>query len=158
MARAPTPSTSKTSITAVVDYVVRPSTPQEILEEVFEDAKYGPYVFKYTKEKPHVKMVEDEPFMVRKLYKHFLDPYGFSRPIPRPPLPCWFCASADVRFNLDTLINNKPQRIVETCSCSCCPFSHIQCRPEIRCKAENDWHRRERIRHERLARKHGWNI
>ena len=145
--------TSLTSVMAVKDVKVRCKSP---LCEVFEDPKYGPYVYKLSEEMGEIAIIDGDEYMVKKVHKKYLDPYGFSRPIPRPPPPCWFCASADVSFNRGTLINNEPRQIVGTCSCSCCPFSHIQCRPEIRCKAENDWYRRERIRHERLARKYGW--
>ena len=115
MAQAATPSLSQTSTTAVVNFRTRPATPQELLMEIHEDKKLGPYVFKYAKEEPSVKMIDEEPFMVRRLYKHYIDPYGFTRPIPRQPLPCWFCASADVRSNFDTLTNNESQQIVKTC-------------------------------------------
>ena len=107
MAHPPTPSTSQTSTAAVVDYRTRPATPHELLTKVHEDERLGPYVYKYAKEEPFMKVIKDEPFMVRRLYKHYLDPYGFTRPIPRQPLPCWFCASADVRPKLDTLTTDE---------------------------------------------------
>ena len=107
MAHAITPASSKTSTTAVVNYRSRPATPDELLEKVYKDEKLGPYIYKYAKEEPFVEVFEDEAFMMRRLYKHYLDPYGFSQPVPRQPLPCWFCSSAEVRSKMHTTTANE---------------------------------------------------
>ena len=90
-------TTSLTSIMAVKDVKVRCKSP---LCEVFEDPKYGPFVYKFSEEIGEIATIDGEECYVRKVHKKYLDPYGFSRPIPRQPLPCWFCASADVRSKL----------------------------------------------------------
>ena len=103
--------TSLTSVMAVKDVRIRCKSP---LCEVFEDPKYGPYIYKLSEEMGEIAIIDGDEYLVRKIHKKYLDPYGFSRPIPRQPLPCWFCSSADVRSKFDTLTNNEFQEIVIT--------------------------------------------
>ena len=86
--------TSMTSVLAVKDHPIerRCSSP---LCHVHEDDNLGPFVYKFSDEPEFVKTIKGKDYLMKPLYKKLLDPYGFTRPVPRPPPPCWFCSSAD---------------------------------------------------------------
>ena len=85
--------TSMTSVLAVKNFDTRSC--DSPLCKVYEDEKLGPYVYEHVG-KEYIKTIDGEDFLVKKLVKKLLDPYGFTRPPPRPPSPCWFCSSVDV--------------------------------------------------------------
>ena len=85
-------TTSMASVMAVKDFEVRCRSP---LCDVHQDKKYGPFVYEFGEDAGKVVLLDGEEHFVRKVYKKFLDPYGFSQKPPKIKEVCHNCGQED---------------------------------------------------------------
>ena len=85
-------TTSMASVMAVKDFEVRCKSP---LCDVHEDKKYGPFVYEFGEDSGEVATLDGEEYYIRRVYKKYLDPYGFSKKPPKIKKVCHYCGKED---------------------------------------------------------------